>query len=63
MSDTIESLVIEKLAQADKKFYTATNGAGLILAEDGKTLWIGNQPGNDPSDDDVLTAMQEFLNS
>lgn len=63
MSDTIESLVIEKLARAEKKFYTATNGAGLILAEDGKTLLIGHQPGNEPSNDDVRTAMQEFLNS
>lgn len=63
MPDTIETLVIEKLSRTDKKFYTATNEADLILAEDGKTLLIGFHPDNEPSDDDVRFAMQEFLNS
>jgi hypothetical protein len=62
MPDMIIFLVIEKLSQTDKQYYEATDHkTRLILADDGETLWIGYQPENAPTDEEVNAAMVEFL--
>jgi len=63
MSDMLEFMVANTLAESGEDFYHASNGIRLVLAADGESLWISINPEmvGVYRYEDVNNAMVEYL--